>query len=403
MNVWFVNHYAVPPSATGITRHHDLAKHLAPLGVDASIIASSFDHYSRTHRGDGSPLSVEIIDGIRYCWVRTPEYGAGTAARSRNMISFATTLARQFDEVDLPRPDHVVGSSPHLLAPLAARRIARKMGARFVLEIRDVWPESLVELGGPPKWHPAILALGGIEKSLYRTADHIVSVLPAAADHIRERAGHDVAVTWIPNGSEVPDEPPPSKQPGSPFNIVYAGTIGNANNLDVVVDAADHLERRGDADEPEILWRIVGLGPERSRLEARVDEFGLRTVRFEGPVPSTQVPEVLASADACLLHLMDSPVFRWGVSPNKLFDYMRAARPVIFAVRAPIDAVAEAGSGISIEPSSPVALAEAAVQLASTPPTELQLMGHNGFEYLRQNHALGELASRYEKVFRRLG
>lgn len=396
MNVWFVNHYALPPSSVGITRHHDLAARLTAHGHDVSIVASSFDHYKRSQRGDGSNFCVEMVDGVRYCWVRTPEYGASTIGRSRNMVAFARRLASGHGRTGLPEPDIVIGSSPHLLTPWAARRVARKSGARFVFEIRDIWPDSLVELGGPPRWHPAIIALSVLERSLYRSADIIVSLLPGAAEHIRTKAGRHIDVAWIPNGTEVPDEPPGPKERGEWLEITYAGTIGHANALDVVIDAATDLENR--PDPPKVRWRIVGLGPERERLEALTRERGLSTVTFDGPVPREQVPSVLAEADVCLLHLMDSPVFRWGVSPNKLFDYMRAAKPVLFAVRTGIDPVAEAGAGVSIAPSDPTALAEAARRLASQDQDELRVMGLNGFEYLRSNHDLVHLAGKYSAL-----
>lgn len=408
MKVWLVNHYAVPPSSTGITRHHDLAKHLSQRGVDVSIIASGFDHYSRTDRGNGQAYVTEMVDGIRYCWLATPAYGDGVKDRSRNMVAFATRLVRYYHRLDLPRPDVIVGSSPHLLTPLAAGRVAKKLDAGFVFEVRDIWPESLVELGGPPRWHPAIVMLDRIERYLYRNADRVVSVLPAAAEHIRRRVGRPVDVTWIPNGSQVPDDPPADAVDDGVFDIVYAGTIGHANALDVVIDAAELLEN-GKLDvggvggqQREIRWHIVGLGPERQHLERRAAELDLRTVVFEGPVPRTEIPRVLADADVCLLHLMDSPVFRWGVSPNKLFDYMRAARPVIFAVATPHDPVQIAGAGISIAPSDPHALARAAQSLSVTDPSVLHKMGADGFEYLRRNHDLAVLADRYLTVFEEL-
>lgn len=301
-SVWFVNHYALPPSSSGITRHHDLATRLREDGFDVSIVASSFDHYSRQDRAPNGAdgYSTELIDGVRYCWVRTPGYGGAASERSLNMVRFGLGVWRG-SRIPLPQPDIVVGSSPHLLAPLGAMHAARQLKAAFVMEVRDIWPESLVELGGPSPHHPAVIALGRIERYLYRQSDLVVTLLPGAAEHIRDVAGRDVDVRWIPNGAAVPDELPHASSNSGPLELMYAGTIGHANNLDVVLDAAALLEAGPNAGQ--VLWRLVGQGPERAHLERERDRRGLTSVRFEGPVPKSEVHGTLASADACLLHL----------------------------------------------------------------------------------------------------
>jgi hypothetical protein len=204
VNIWLVNHYALPRNASGITRQFDLGSRLAARGHDVTIFASSYDHYTRTdeHLRDGQQFAVEEIEGVRFVWLRTPPYDYGTLQRSRNMIGFGAQLVRWARKVGVPAPGVILGSSPHLLAPLAASHIASRLRVPFVLEVRDVWPASLVELGGPSANHPAVRALRVIERHLYRRADRIVSLLPGAAVHIAERGGDASRVRWVPNGAD---------------------------------------------------------------------------------------------------------------------------------------------------------------------------------------------------------
>jgi glycosyltransferase involved in cell wall biosynthesis len=399
MRLWLFNHYALPPSDSGITRHFDFASRLVERGHDVTIFASSFDHYSRVDERvpHGQRSAIQMVDGVRFAWLKTRPYGFTTAGRSRNMLSFAWAVERRALALGLERPDAVLGSSPHLLTPLAASRVAHRLGVPFVLEVRDVWPDSLVELGGPSAGHPAVRALRRLEHHLYRTADRIVTPLPAAAEYFAANGGRADQVRWIPNGADTEGTPSPLPPRTGPLEIVYAGSFGQANALSHVIRAARILE--DDKGGSPVRWRFVGQGPDRAPLEDLVRTLGVRSVSIDQPVAKRDVPEVLARAHACLLHLQDSPIFRWGVSPNKLFDYFAAARPVLFAVRTPVDPVAEAGAGISVAPEDPEALAEGARQLAKLDDDALDAMGRAGYEFMRREHDLDALAAKLEAVF----
>jgi len=176
--------------------------------------------------------------------------------------------------------------------------------------------------------------------------------------------------------------------------FLYAGAIGQANGLGAVLDAAALLSARASA----IRIEIMGQGPERARLEAQAVERGLGNVRFRDAVPKSAVHDALAGADAFLMILTDSPVFRHGVSPNKLFDYMAAGRPVVFAVNTPIDPVAEAGAGFRADPSSPESLAAAMERVARLPVEERAAMGMRGRRYVEAHHDVEELAERFGRA-----
>jgi len=397
MNIWLVNHYAIPPQQAGGTRHYTLARELVARGHQVTIIASSFDHTTRReeHLSSGETARVESVDGVKFLWLRTPPYKGNSAQRLWNTIVFARRVLAVRPESVGGKPDVVLGSSPHLFAAWAAERLARRFGVPFVMEVRDLWPQSLVDLGNFSAGHPFIRALESLEKWLYRRAKRIVTLLPGAGEHIAEKGGDPKSIVWIPNGIDVaslPSPKPPAEK--ETFDLMYAGTHGLANGLQVILQAAEKLK-----DLP-IRFRLVGDGPDKPRLEEMARSMKLQNVVFEPPVPKNQVHSLLQEADVFLMVLRDSPVFRWGVSPNKLFDYMAAARPVIFSVNTPLNPVAEAGAGITVPAEDADSLAEAAVRLSAISSADRWQMGLRGRKYVEENHDLGRLAGKLEAVLR---
>jgi len=399
MRIWIVNHYATPPgSKGGPSRHLGLSRALARKGHDVTIFASAYDHYTRTphRRVDGRSTVVEDIDGVRYVWIRTPPY-AGVVGRVRNMVSFARAVAREAPDLPIEPPEVVIGSSPHLLAPLASRRVARRLRAGFVMEVRDLWPQSLIDLGEMSSRHPLMLVLRQLERSLYRSADQIISVPPGALSYIASHGGDAARITHIPNGVEVsawPLEEDPGQRAGGLFTVVYAGTLGHANGLEVAVEAGRLLARAG---EDEIRIRLVGAGPERDRLRSLAQGAG-GLVSVEDPVTASEVPSLLRSADACLMVLRDSPVFRWGISPTKLFEYFAAGRPVVFSVRTPTNLVADLAGGVTADPGDARSLADAVLRLRDVPAVERGEMGRRLRRHAEAHHSFDALADEVERV-----
>lgn len=399
MRLWIVNHYAAPPGATGgPSRHVGLARVLRDRGHEIVIHASLYDHYTRTDRHrceDGLPV-VERIEGITYVWWPTPPYST-TRQRIRNMATFAWSVARRARKLDLPPPDVVIGSSPHLLSGWTARRLARRFRVPFIFEVRDLWPQTFVDLGELGPHHPATLLLRYLERSLYRTAATIVAVPPVAAAYIVSRGADPANVVHIPNGVDLnalarPTEADPPDEDAA-TTVLYAGTMGRANGLDLAIDAWEELVRRGRHD---IRLRLVGPGPERDALRARATSRPELRVSVEDAVPSDQVPELLASADLCLLMLRPSPVFHWGVSPTKLFEYLAAGKPVVASVTAPDTIVGPAGAGAWVAAGDAAALADAIESLADKPREELLAMGQRGRAFVESHHGFESLATQLE-------
>ncbi|MCS7305982.1 MAG: glycosyltransferase family 4 protein [Thermoguttaceae bacterium] len=405
MNIWILNHYAITPDLPGGTRHYDLGRHLAQNGHQITIFASSFHHYlhQEIRLGPGEKRKLHQVEGVWFLWLRTPPYERNDWRRVHNMIAFAFRAWRTGRRLphlfpQLGKPDVVIGSSPHLLTPLAAYRIARHWRAAFVLELRDIWPEAAIELGLLNARHPAAKVLQLLSQFLYRKATRIISLLPCVQEHVRTYGGTVEKIVWIPNGVELAHLQAKGRTPGENgdgFCVMYVGAHGQANALDTVLQAAALVEQRGYST---IRFVLVGDGPEKARLQAMARQMQLGNVEFRDPVPKSQVFHLLQEADALLVQLGGTEVYRYGMSSNKLFDAMAAGKPVFSSADAPNNPVREAQCGFAIPPRNPEALAESIVHLYHLPASEREAMGRRAQAYIQQHHDIRKLAQRLEQT-----
>ena len=399
MKLLILHHYALPPGGQGGTRHFTFARHLVRRGHEVTIIAS---RHSYSGAGTVSDRAEDLIDGVRFIWSDAGGRGRGLGGRGLGMIRFAydayfraITLAQSGQDFDV-----VMGTSPQPFSALAAARVARKLRKPYVLEIRDLWPMSVRDLLGWGELNPGWLLLRRIEKHLYRSADHIVTLLPGSQDWINRSGGQLDRITVVPNGVDVSGVPAPEPASNSQqFICLYAGAHGVANGLDTLVRAAAMLPRLPGGDRVRV--RLIGDGPTKASLQEFARALDAQAIEFSEPVPKSQITAELAAADAFILHLRRMPSFKFGVSPNKLFDYLLAGRPVIYAVEASNDPVRDAKAGVSIRSEDPKALAEAIIALANASAGERQAMGERGYQYVCENNDWAVLCERLEEVLMR--
>lgn len=408
LKVWIICQHAGAPRYGMNYRPYNLGRELSAQGIDVTIIGSPFSHqfFASPELGAGN-YTMEEIDGMRYCWVRTADYPESQSlARVRAWWDFAwrlLPLARRAAGLGIPAPDTILVSSPPPYAILPAARLAKKFGARLVFEARDLWPLSLIGLGGHSPRHPFIAFTQWVENFACRRADAVVSVPPAAEPYLREHGLDAGKFHHIPNGINLDRESLESAEhasdlvrkalPDRRFIVGYTGTVGLANALSHFVEAADLLRGRA-----EIGFAIIGDGADIPRLKRLAADKKLDNIAFVPAVPKTRIPSILADLDACFLSLKHEAVFRHGVSPTKLFDYLLAAKPVIMAVDAGNDIVGSAGCGITVRPEDPGAIAEAVIALAEMRLEKRQAMGLAGKAYVIKNHEWSELGKRYAKI-----
>jgi len=399
MKIWFVNHYAVPPVEAGGTRHYSFAKELINRGHQVRIIAANFNHQTRKpilNNSDQRILNTEH-DMVPFSFIKVPAYTGNSPARLINMLSFSRQLLYIDECENFQTPDIIIGSSPHPFAAWAAQKLASRWQIPFILEIRDLWPQSLIDLGRISPRHPAVWFMTRLERYLYNKADKIITLLPGAHDYIESIGIDSDKVVWIPNGIDFSLFNQPLVEPNNNevFTVMYAGAHGLANGLDIIVKCAEIVNRNYAG---KVIFRLVGEGPEKKRLKTMANKMGLTNISFEDPVPKQQVPQLLSQADAFIMLLKDSPVFRWGISPNKLYDYLSSGRPVIFGIRAYNNPVEEAGAGITVPPENPEKLAEAIIQLYNMGWEKRKEIGLNGRKYVEENHDFKDLVIKLEKI-----
>ncbi len=394
----WVNHFAVAPDMGGGTRHFEMGRELARRGWAVTIAASDFHLHGRTYMRRMSPADrsprIETLDGVRFAWLWAAPYETNDARRAWNWMSFGQSLSRWATGAE--RPDIVMGSTPHLLAALAAWRAARRFGVPFVLEVRDLWPESLaVGIGrrGPSYWALHVLA-----RFLYRVADRIVVLAKGVGDFLARAGVASDRIVLAPNGVDVAGYGSARRTARAGMRLAYAGAHGPANGLDAVLDAADLLR-----DDPRVAFDLVGDGPAKAALVESARLRGLDNVRFREPIAKGAMPAFLAECDAGLMVLKDVPLFAFGVSPNKLFDYWGAALPVICNVPGEVaDMVRQSQGGIQARDASGAALAAAIRELLVLSPTERAAMGARGRSWVERERDRPMLTARLDAALRDL-
>jgi glycosyltransferase involved in cell wall biosynthesis len=394
MIIWIVNHYAISPKQAGGTRHFSFAKELTKRGHDVTLFLSSCSPI-RTDKQHPSS-TVEFVDGVRLIQVRTPSYWGNSWGRIKNMLVFAGRFWAGACFNSLPAPDVILGSSPHLFAALAAERVASRLSVPFVLEVRDLWPLSLIEVAKVSPRHPLPKLLGVIEKHLYRRATRIVTLPAHAAHHMVDKGARPEKVIWISNGvdlSYIPDSPPP--KPNGRFTVMYAGAHGTANSLDSILDAALVIQSRHP--NHDLFFRFLGEGTQKERLMRRVQQEQIKNFSFEPALPKAEIYTSLLEADLFLAPARNVPLYDFGISFNKLFDYMAAARPIVFGARFS-NAAVEAGAAIAVNGDDPEELAGAILKVRHMPIEERCEMGQRGRRHVEKHYSFELLSTRLERT-----
>ena len=407
MNIWILNHYAVSPDISGGTRHYDLGKELVERNYNVIIFASSF-HYSQ-HREmklvRGERWKLEEINGVKFIWLKTFSYQKNDWRRVLNMVSYSFSsylLGRKITRIEpsIFKPDVIIGSSVHLLAVLSAYCLSKYYRAKFIMEVRDLWPQTLIDLGALSKNNLFIRDLRALEKFLYKRAKRIITLLPKASNYIANYRVNREKIVWIPNGVDLERFKNIKKEKlDSQFRVLYLGAFGRTNALDIVLKAAKIIQDEG---YKEIKFALVGDGEEKLKLVRQKERLNLKNVEFGNPISKDNVPEFLQKADVALFNLAKVAVFKYGISSNKLFDYLASGKPIVFSVNAPNRIIEESGCGISIPPEEPETMAKAIIQLYRTPLEEREEMGRKGREYVEKYHSIPVLVDKLEKVIQEI-
>ncbi|MCK4442125.1 MAG: glycosyltransferase family 4 protein, partial [Sulfurovaceae bacterium] len=379
-HITIINQYIGSPYHGMEYRHYYLAKELIKKGFKVTLVSGSYSHLFSTLPNIKGKFTKEIIDDIEYIWVKTPKYKSSKSiGRIWNMLSFAHSLRKIKLE-----PSHIIVSSPSLFPVKIGRKLANRFKTKFLFEVRDIWPLTLMELSNISDSNPLIAYMKIYERFAYREADYIISLLPTAKDYFIQEGMSSDKFVYLPNGIEVKPKKDIklskkviSQIPKDKFIIAYTGTVGIANNLDYLIDVANLLKSNN-----KIYFIILGQGGERKRLEDRVKELELNNFTFIDPISKDEVNSFLSYINVAFISLLPERLFRFGVSPNKVFDYMYASKSIIWAIGAGNNLVKEANCGVSVSTNNPQELKDIILKLNKLDKNELIKLGKNGYNFV---------------------
>jgi len=407
LKIMLISHYAGSPSMGMAYRPYYLSRELNARGNHCAIVAGTYSHLRQENPYQQSTrrASHTTVEGIDWYWIPTRRYQGNGAQRVVSMLEFASKswfLARRLAEEQ--QPDVVIASSTYPLDIYAAARIARTAGAALVFEVHDMWPLTPMLLGRLSERHPFIRIMQQAEDYYCRHADLVISVLPNAIEHLVTRGLTPDRYVVIPNGVDARAgrelQTPPeghlsvleSAHAAGRSVVIYAGSEGLSNQLEALLRAATLVR-----DVP-LQFVLVGQGPERVSLEQLAADLGLANVSFLPPVPRDQLEGLLALADVAYIGIGTSPLYHYGISPNKLYDYMMAGSCILLAGHDDVfnDVVAEGGCGLSVPHAVPDDIAGGIRRLLAMSAQERTRLGRKGSEYVRQHFDYAVLAQQYE-------
>ena len=384
-HIWIMNHYAGNMLSDRGGRHYSIAKYLKKAEYEPVIFCCNARHGAAETFFPDTGLWQERVDpetGVPFVFVRGRCYADNGTQRVGNMIDFYRNVkkaARQYAALH-GKPDILYASSVHPLTLVAGIQLARRFGVRCICEVRDLWPESIVAYSRrfTPR-NPLIRLLYRGEKWIYQKADAVLFTMEGGYDYIKERRWE----RWIPrskvyvlnNGVDLEQflaqrEQYPAQdeelQDPATFRVVYTGSIRRVNHLDTLLDAAKRVK------DPRIRFLIWGDGDERQHLEQRIAQEGIENVKLKGKVPKQFIPSIVSQASLNVVHNAPQTIFRFGISFNKLFDYLAAGKPILCDFPCSYNPAVQCGAGVMVTDPTAEQIAEAIERMAGLPEEKYQ-------------------------------
>lgn len=412
MNILYIDHYAGSPVLGMEYRPYYLARQWVREGHRVRIIAASYAHTRIRQPRVRELIDRQGFDGIEYIFLKTPSYSGHGWRRILNILVFVFHLyLRRRDLTQNFRPDLVIASSAYPFDMGPAQMIARQYGAKLVYEVSELWPDSPRQIWGLPETHPFIRLFAWGQKRACAAADVVVSMLPRAEEYLRGFGLGPGKFHHIPNGID-PEEWNDDREDAGIDVLVqavidrmkaqgrmivgYAGTHGDTNALEVLVEAA------GMVRDLKVGFVCIGDGPYRRPLDDFAEEMNVADFFvFCGPLPKRQVPRFLRQMDVLYMGAKHLDVYKYGVSFNKIYDYMMAGRPIVMAVDAGNDMLAEAQCGITVPSGDPKDVAAAIERLLAMKPAERDAFGVEAKTHVLLNNTYPVLARQFLEAVNR--
>lgn len=387
MKIWLINHYAVPPQYYPLARPSLFAKNLIKMGHNVTIIAASTVHNSDCQNliEDGSRVKHITEDGISYVLINCKAYKGNGKDRVINILQFAKRLTGILNAME--KPDAILATSFDPLTCWKGVKYAKKKGIKIVAEIADLWPETLVAYNGVNTTNPIVKYLRRIEKKIYTKADRIIFTMEGAYEYIIEQGWENEIprskVFFINNGIDTEEFEfnkehyqieDPDLVDQSVFKVIYAGAIRKVNNLSLLLDAAKLLISK------PVKFLIWGDGDELDILKKRIQEENISNVVLKGRVQKKYVPYIVSNADLNILLGKTESIFRFGISPNKMFDYFASGKPQLVTFDAKYNPVDKFNAGLTLKETSSTKISEAILEFLNMSEDKYREMCDNAHD-----------------------
>ena len=414
MNIWILNHYAIPPSMGGLVRHYYFSKYLQEKGHSVKIFTSGLIHNTQINMIQGSELYCErIIDEIEYTFVRSKTYHGNGLDRMLNMLDFPFQMWKTMKVfIKKAPPDIIYTSSPDLWVAFFALLFGKKYKRPVIMEVRDLWPESLIEYGTISRHNPVAWLLSRMEKWTYMKSNHLIFLMEGWREYFLKQGWEqqiDLAkVSHISNGVDL-EEYDYNRQnfqlkdldleDSSSFKVVYMGSIRLVNNLGTLIEAAKVLKQK---ELMNIKILIYGDGTEKDNLEKECQKHQLNVI-FKGRVEKKYIPYILSKADVNLVSVKKSDIGAYGCSWNKLFEYMASGNPIISNAPMAYDLIKRYELGIVDSFETPEAYADAIIKTSGMTQEEYTRISEQGrkvaeeFDYKKLTEKLNHI---FEQIYK---
>ena len=399
-NIWLICKYAVPEKYFSGTRHFYLAEEWVKNGNNVTIFTSNSSHQNNELPQFSGRRKLEYINGILTVWINLIKYKKSSSYnRVLSWLQFEWKILSA-SKKQFPNPEIIIISSLSILSIVSGFLLSRWFKARFIIEIRDIWPLSAIQLGGYKANHPFMWLLGKLERFGYRKADVIVGTMPNLAEHVNEVEPRFKSCICIPQGIKKEHlfriEPlslnyTEATFSSKTFKVVYAGTLNINNPIEVLLKAVASFSK-----EEKVEAYILGSG---NMLETYKRKYAFCSrIKFIPAIPKSQVKAFLMQTDLCF-DSVDTELGRFGLSRNKWIDYMNAGRPIVCSYSGYKSMINESKCGSFTPFGNDKLLAKEIKMYKKMPKSELNNIGQNGRNYLKKNRLFENLALDYQNIF----
>ena len=401
MNILYINHYAGSVSMGMEFRPNYLAKEWQKKGHKVRIIAADYSHLRKQNPVVSKNFEIQEIDGIEYQWIKTNTYEGNGVSRAITMAQFCTALMTGSKKIANDfKPDVVISSSTYPLDAYPARKIANIAKAKHIHEVHDMWPATLYEIGGMSKTNPFVVAMQIGENYAYKNCDELVSLLSNAKPYmvthgLKSRKFHCLKNGIVESEWETKDPLPEEHRKlleglrnDGKLVVGYFGGHALSNALDTIIDVAKEMQ-----GEKDIAFVLTGDGDEKARIQERVRSEKVDNVSFLPPIAKTAVPSLLELYDIALVTAANSPLYRFGICMNKIFDAMMAGIPIVLSVNADNTPVEEADCGIVVKTGEKKEIVDAVRNILGKDEKERKRIGDKGKALVMEKYTYESIAN----------